>query len=167
MPLAVEIRLPRTHSPVFPAVCCACLAERPGDELRVVGRFSSWWELLFPWLWFVRKPVRLRAPACPDCRAAALWQRRGRFLVLVAMVAIALFVVDPWVRDAELTRQWKKLARLGAVAVLLVPVIGWWTVRPPVFDVTVAKDHVAYEFRHAEYARRFQAMNVPGTEAAR
>ena len=79
----------------------------------------------------------------------------------MVVVAFALFLVDPFVRDADLSRQWMKLARLGAAAVVLIPVIVWWTLRPPVFDVTVAKDHVDYEFRNAEYARRFQVMNPP------
>ena len=161
MPLATEVRLPRAQLPVFPDQCCACQKPRPGDVLVVSRRLWSWWELLFAWLWFARKPFRCEAPACPPCRLAALRERRWQAFAVVVVVSLAVFVVAPWVQAHGVTRGWRKLVTLGTVLVVSAPIVVWMTCRPLVFDITVGKRHVTYEFRDRRYADLFRSVNTP------
>ncbi len=159
MPLAAEVRLPRDHVPVFPDRCCACGRPRPGDVLPVARRRAAPWELLLPWVWFLRRPFRCAAPFCPPCRSDALRQRRIRLLALVAVVVAAAVVLGPWIKSFGWNRQWTRLLQLGSLAAIVLPIGMWWAIRPPVFDITVTRDGIDYEFRDADYARDFAAAN--------
>ena len=76
-------------------------------------------------------------------------------MLLVAAIAL------PWLDTLGLTRDMKRL--VGGIAVMLgsTPVLVWWAMRPPVFDLTVGKATVDYEFASRGYAARFLVRN-PG-----
>ncbi len=159
MPFSTDVRLPRRVDVSFPDLCCGCLRERPGDRYAVKARRFSWWELVFAWLWLTRRPVHCEVPMCTDClsRASRLrWLRR--FVLLLCLAAgVALLI---WVVPSRGTaRGTRRLIGLGMAALCVLPWGIWHMVRPPLFDVTVGKDHVDYEFANARYADAFRRAN--------
>lgn len=159
MPLSTDVRLPRAATPNFPDRCFVCDRERPGDVLRLTVRRAGAWDLVLPWLWFVRRPVRIAVPACPPCREGAVRQRRSRTLVLLTCIAVAAAFVFPLVKSWGLSRGWSRLAVLALCALPAVPWVLWITLRPPPIDLTVRGDTVDYEFADADYATDFRAAN--------
>lgn len=159
MALATDVRLERGATPAFPDVCCRCLRPQPEDVLVVRGRRSSWLALLVPWAGLAGRVERHEIPVCAECRAAAgrqRWRHRG---IVIANLAVAIVVLVPLVERLGLERTWRKPIFVGGALLALAPAVLWIVFHPPVVDLTVAGDHVQFEFANADYARRFAAAN--------
>lgn len=161
MPLSTDVILPLEHEPVWPPVCCRCLADRADYTVQFAGRRFSWWQVLFVWLWWTRKPVRHEVPCCVDCRPRIRQRKVFEFFAYVGLVVLALAIVMPWLQSIGASRQWQKLGVFAAVMILGIPFFIWTTVRPPAFDLTVREDKVEFEFGNERYARMFADSN-PG-----
>lgn len=162
MPLSTDVRLPRPAVPVFPDACCVCCREKPGDVVAYKGRRFRWAELLLPWLWFFGKRVRLDVPVCSGCRPQVLSGRFWRTVVLLVALGVGIWFTFPWVKSFGFGRSATKWLSIGLLFVEMVPVLLWWVLRPPPFDLTVEAEHVDYEFASADYAERFADAN-PGS----
>lgn len=163
MPMSVDVRLPRSVEPQFPPLCCRCLSPNPEERVRCSASRFSWWELLFVWLWWFRKPVRCHVPVCARCRPKLRRRKLLDVVALVAIVAISLLVVYPFAKSMDLSRQWQKLAALGGAFVIGFPYFLWAVLRPPSFDMTVRQEHVEYEFGNPDYAGEFFVANEGAT----
>jgi hypothetical protein len=161
--MSIDVRLPRGTTPVFPDACCACGRERPGDTLVFRGRRIHLAELFMPWLWFFGKREQVAVPVCGGCRPLMSGGRRWRLVVLIVALAVAIPLVDHGVKLLVLGRGTKRLVTLLGEFVALTPLLLWWVFHPPVFDITVGKDHVDYEFASRGYAERFLAANAGAT----
>ncbi len=161
MPLSTDVCLPRDATPVFPDFCCACDAPRPGSSFDVKGRRVHWTELWMPWLWFFGQRVTVTVPVCAGCRPQAVAGRRWRTVVMLVWLCIVAAIALPYLDTLGLTRGMKRFVSGLALLVGAAPVIVWWVVRPPVFDLTVGKATIDYEFASRGYAVRFLARN-PG-----
>ena len=163
MPMSTDVTLPRDATPVFPDFCCVCAAPRPGSWFEARGRRIHFAELLMPWLWFFGVRVTVNVPVCAGCRPGAIAGRRwAQVVMLLWLVAVAALVL-PWLDTLGLARGTKRL--VGGLALLAgsAPVVLWWVLRPPAFDLTVGKQSIDYEFASRDYALRFLAAN-PGAK---
>ena len=160
MPMSTDVRLPRDATPVFPDFCCVCDAPRPGSSFDVKGRRIHWTELWMPWMWFFGKRVTVTVPVCAGCRPQAVAGRRWRTVVLLAWLLLVAAIALPWLDTLGLARGVKRF--VGGIVLLVgaAPVIVWWVVRPPAFDLTVGKNSIDYEFASVDYGRRFRARNA-------
>lgn len=158
MPLSTDVRLPRDHQALFPDACCVCLRERPGDRYAVTGRRWTLAELMFPWLWLARRPVRCEVPVCTPCLrtiSRRRWRQRGLYVLCGAGAIGLLMLFAP--RDGP--RSSRRLLQIAIGFGAFLPAIVWGMVRPPAFDLTVGAGHVDYEFASAAYAELFRAAN--------
>jgi len=57
---------------------------------------------------------------------------------------------------------WGKWAFIGLAVVACIPLFVWEMVFPPALDLTAYSETVDYEFRDAEYAAEFRALNRAG-----
>ncbi len=160
MPMSTDVRLPRDATPVFPDFCCVCDAPRPGSSLDVKGRRIHWTELWMPWMWFFGKRVTVTVPVCAGCRPQAVAGRRWRTVVLLAWLLLVAAIALPWLDTLGLARGVKRFVGGLVLLVGAAPVIVWWVVRPPAFDLTVGKNSIDYEFASVDYGRRFRARNA-------
>ncbi len=156
---AIEVRLRDDAVPVFPAACCVCLAERPGDRHIVKARRASYWEVLMPWLWFTGKRVRHEVAMCPACRRREIWRRRWQWLGFGVAIAATLVVWQQCFEPSRLPRAVRRLVQLGLFLAFALPVGFWFVFWPLAFDLTVGDGYVAFEFANAEYAARFRRAN--------
>ncbi|MFT4514526.1 MAG: hypothetical protein ACI91B_003237 [Planctomycetota bacterium] len=161
MPMSTDISLPKEQEPVFPPLCCRCLASDPEHKVRVSASRFSWAQLFFVWIWLFRKSVKHEVPLCDACRGPVRWRKSLEILVLVAVAVLALTFVVPWIKSMGLSRQWQKIATYGGAFVFAIPYILWCVFRPPAFHMTVGDEHVEYEFADEDYAMQFAACN-PG-----
>ncbi|MGB3970008.1 MAG: hypothetical protein WBO45_24955 [Planctomycetota bacterium] len=157
--MSTDVRLPKNVTPVFPDACCACGAPRPGDRVSVANRRFRWYELIWPWSWFLNKRVRVEVPVCAGCRPALLAGRRWRSWILAGVIVAVVSLAYPWAKSIGAGRTVAKVVVLAVCVVCLAPLMLWWALHPPPFDTTVGADHVDYEFASAEYARQFAACN--------
>jgi hypothetical protein len=159
VPLATDVRLPRDHVPVFPAVCCGCLAAGPRELLRIGARRLSWWEWVFPWLWLTQRRAHAEVPACGPCLQR--WRRRWWVVRAAAALLLAVGLACAlWLRPGDgLSRGWRRLVGGCFVALFALPVFLWALFRPPIAALTVEPDHVDYEYASAAHAERFRQLN--------
>ncbi|MBL8753429.1 MAG: hypothetical protein JNK15_09025 [Planctomycetes bacterium] len=164
MPFSTDVRLPRDVEPVFPDACCACGAAAPGNTVAIKGRRVRWSELFWPWLWFFGKRIVVAVPVCAACQPRLRSSRRWQTVILLASVAVAIPILFPLAKSFGFG--WRTTKAIGAVLTLVavLPVVLWQMLHPPVFDITVGKDHVDYEFASSDYALRFRAANPAASE---
>ena len=104
--------------------------------------------------------MTVTVPVCAGCRPQAVAGRRWRAVVMLAWLAVVAAFVLPWVKAFGFSRGVTRF--LGGIALLVgaAPVLVWWVVRPPAFDLTVGKNSIDYEFASVDYGRRFRARNA-------
>jgi fatty acid desaturase len=165
MPLALDVTLPRDVAPVFPDACCACGRDQPGDSVTIKGRRINWAELFLPWLWFFGKRVRVTVPVCAACRPRLLASRRWNNLILVVNLVAACAVAMPLAKSFGFARGTTRMLSLAFVFVGALPWLLWTLFHPVLFDITVHKETIDYEFAHRGYAIEFFAANDRATSA--
>jgi hypothetical protein len=159
VPLSIDVTLPKDAAPEFPSVCVGCCAQT-SRFMRFRGSRFAWAELLFVWSWLFRKREKRDVPVCSSCRPVV---RRRRWLeagLLVAATWPAVSLLYPWLKEHDLGRQWNKLILLAVVFAAMFPYYVWSVLRPPLFDMTVRKDMVEYEFATRRYAEQFLLANA-------
>lgn len=159
MAFSIDVKLPRDVVPVFPDACCGCGRAQPGDSVTVKGRRIRWAELFLPWLWFVSKRVHVTVPTCAGCRPRVLASRRWNTLIMIVNLAIAVPFALPLAKSCGFGRGTTKILGLAFAFVGLAPYVVWSILRPPVFDITVFKDRIDYEFGYRPYAVDFYNAN--------
>ncbi len=163
MAFSIDVKLPRDVVPVFPDACCGCGRAQPGDSVTVKGRRIRWAELFLPWLWFVGKRVRVTVPTCAACRPRVLASRHWNTALLLVNLVIAVPFAMPLAKSCGFARGTTKVLGLAFVFVGLLPYVLWSIFRPPLFDITVWKDHIDYEFGYRPYAVDFLHANEEAT----
>lgn len=156
MGLSADVRLPRSQAPKFPDRCVVCGGDSPDTSITVSSRSVGWWTWFF---WLPGWRFAVQAPACGKCRARFLHQWWSRWLLNVAIVFSAVFLIAPWF--SEWPRPVRKWVALGVVLLAVSPWFLWQLFFPPPLDLTVYTDTVDYEFKDEEYAAEFAALNAP------
>jgi len=85
------------------------------------------------------------------------WQRKLQLLLYIVYGTVAAVVamnVDDW-----LGRDLSRLQTLIAVVVGVIPILVLQVSFPPAFAVRASGDKIVYEFKSAEYAKEFEALN--------
>jgi hypothetical protein len=100
----------------------------------------------------------VHVPACSRCSWRIRSQRVGGFLLTLAVAAAFMFFVWPYLNDF-VARSIRKWVALALIIVCLLPWFLWDTIFPPSIDITAYRDNVDYEFRDADYAYEFAALN--------
>ena len=155
MALSTDIKLPRSHEPVFPPICVVCECPEPESSLKLVSGTMGGLSCLIG-LW--HRPLTVRAPACRRC-AWKLHAGRTTSVALTILIAI-LAVVVLWSPIAQaLPPGTRRLARLGIILVCLAPVIAYEVFCPRAFEVTPYSESVDYEFSSQSQALAFAAAN--------
>jgi len=160
MVMSFDVKLPRDVQPVFPQHCCRCMAPSPDARMRFSASRFSWWQVLFVWLWWLRKPVRHEVPVCSDCRPRMRRRKVLEVLAIIAIAVVAILLVMPRMKDAGVGRQWQKLGAIAAFFVIGLPFFVMQAVWPPAFDMTVGEDEVEYEFGNHDFAAAFLVENA-------
>jgi len=154
MPLSTDVKLPKSHPPVFPDRCVVCGANHPDATYRAGTNAIGWWTLAF---WSFGQRFTVEVPACEPCCGRMRRQRWVQLAVnaavAVAGVAVAMSLLQ-WYRGP-----FKRWLVLGIALVCLLPVILWETFFPRPFDMTAFSDTMDYEFRDSAYAEEFAALN--------
>ena len=96
-------------------------------------------------------------PVQRACKRKLRWQRKLGF-ALYGVYGIVGAVIAMNVGD-WLGRDLSRLQTILAVAVGLSPVIALQIFKPPAFAVRASGNNVVYEFKSAEYASEFEALN--------
>lgn len=164
----VEVRLPLAAAAMFPDACCNCLRTFPGERLSVHARELWLLELRMPSRWFSGGDERWHAPICAACRPAAARQRTVQTVLLLAVFAGLVVVLQPWISELD-TESGNKIGLGAAVGVMfLAAAKACLHLRPPAFDVRLRRDEVVYRFRNVDYGRLFlHANGAAGDEAGR
>ena len=155
MPLSTDVKLPRTHRPVFPARCVWSGEDNP-DETEQFKVDSLSWSSTHA----AGKEGAMSVIDVPVKRACKRRLQRQRKLgfVLYGVYGIVGAVVAMNAGD-WLGRDLSRLQTILAVAVGLSPVIAFQIFMPPAFAVRASGINIVYEFKSAEYASEFQALN--------
>ena len=155
MPLSTDVKLPRTHRPIFPARCVCCGEDNP-DEMEPFKVDSLSWSSTHAAGQEGAVSV-IDVPVKREFKRKLRRQRKLGFIMYgvygIAGAAIAMNVGD-W-----LGRDLSRLQTILAVAVGLSPVIALQIFMPPAFAVRATGNNIVYEFRSAEYAREFETLN--------
>lgn len=160
MGLSTDVRLPKSQAPKFPDRCVVCGQEKPDGTVRVSTRAIGWWTWAF---WLPGRKFSVDVPACSCCGGRLRRQHLFRWLTMIALIAVAVPVVMPFLNDLKgPIRKWVGLA---AVLVVVSPYFIWQTFFPPPIDLTAHSDSVDYEFRDRAYAEEFAALNNSETDA--
>ncbi len=154
MPLSTDVNLPKSHVRVFPDRCVACGVAEPRNMIRVGTNAIGWWTLAF---WTFGSRFSVDVPACDSCRGQMLLQRWVRRLLTWAFaivgVAIAVYILTAY------GGPFKRWLALGIALACCSPYFVWEVFFPPPVDLTAYSKTVDYEFRNAEYAAEFAALN--------
>jgi len=162
MAMSFDVTLPADRVACFPNECPGCGREDPDRHLTVARRAFSWLSVFSPLLWWIPPKAKVRIPMCGPCVREAKWYRWTSLAMVGATIAVAVFLVVPWMQAMEWTRGQRRLALLGVVCCCLFPQMLWEAIRPPIFDLTLSKKKqtVDYEFRRRAYAQAFAERNV-------
>ena len=106
----------------------------------------------------VRQVVQRPAPACAHCAWRLHLQRLASLLTTVGLIFIAIWWIWPMVADGvpHAARKW---AMMGLAVLCCLPQCVYEVLRPHSFGITAYRDSVDYEFRDADRAREFAALN--------
>lgn len=154
MPMSTDVNLPKSQIPVFPDRCVACGQTQPGDSIRVCTHAIGWWTGA---LWAFGSRFCVDVPACYSCRIEMRRQKWSRRIITWGFAAIGVAVAVYLL--AEYHGPFKRWLTLGIALLCLLPLIVWETLFPPPLDLTAYSNTVDYEFRDAEYATEFAALN--------
>ena len=97
----------------------------------------------------------------PPARGA-LW---FRWLLTIALIGAATFLIGPVLDQVPIQRHLRTWALAGAVLLALMPYFIWESIFPPPLDLTAYTDVVEYEFRDREYADEFATLNVVAADS--
>lgn len=162
MPTSTDIKLPKSQPPAFPERCVACGLPAPGTTYRARVGAGEFWTAAF---WGFGRAFAVDVPACESCIGRMRRQRYLRAAAFVAATAVGI-VAGIYVGDAlfrEFRKPWRRwLVKLTAVAVWFaccLPVFLFEVFSPRPLSLSESADAIEYEFRDAEYAREFAALN--------
>ena len=155
MALSTDVRLHRDRGPVFPDRCVACGRGQPDASFRIRRRPTRWLSVLTALPGGRRTEVH--APACAPCVARMTSRRVVSLVVTILLVTLGVFLALGALGSYD--GPFKKPLGIGGALLALVPWILVEVLWPPVFDITVFRDTVDYEFADADYADEFEAMN--------
>ena len=155
MPLAADVRLPKSHSPQFPPRCPGC-----GDAASVTASVKLTTNAI-GWLSVLsRLPGARFTATVPMCDACATRHRRQRRIrMLVELASIAAAGAGAFVIVERYHGPFKKWIFAAVTIALLLPLIGWQIFNPTAVDITAYADSVDYEFADADYAAEFAELN--------
>jgi hypothetical protein len=156
MPASTDVNLPKGCVPQFPDRCVVCGADSPGSTVRLVTGSIGWWTWL---LWMFSSAVVVKAPACRPCGRSLHLHRWASIAVVAVVATLALVWVWPLV-EGSVPRAVRKWAMMGVALGCVLPYIVFQAFFPPPFDVTAYSESIDYEFRDAELAREFAALNA-------
>ncbi|MCE9561291.1 MAG: hypothetical protein K8U57_04485 [Planctomycetes bacterium] len=159
MPVSTDVKLPKSHPPIFPDRCVACRAKSPGSIYRAGTNAIGWWTWVF--MAFGRRHT-VEVPACKPCRGQMGRQRWLQLSVNVVVIAVGVVLAGSLLEWYQ--GPFKRWLTLGVVLVCLLPVFLWEIFFPRPFDMTAFSDEVDYEFRDADYAAEFATLNQPPAE---
>lgn len=145
-----EVRVKATIEPRFPQRCVRCGAEFPDDVFTIITNVVDFQGTL-PWY---SGRLSARLPACRGCRWLMRLQRWFRGAVLLGVIALCT-----WLRFELFGEEVSKLWTAAILVPLAVPYYVWIFVYPPTVEVTAGDDLVIYDFKDAEFARDFEALN--------
>lgn len=154
MPLSTDIRLPKSHAPVFPDRCVVCGVHAPGGTLRIGTNAIGWWTLA---LWSFGPRFSVEVPACERCRNR-LWRGRVIRVTVITVLALAGAGVALYLLQGH-QGPWKKWIAMGIALVCVAPAVVWQIFFPPPVDLTAYSKTVDYEFRDPQYALEFAVLN--------
>ncbi len=155
MPLATEVKLPRTRQPFFPDRCVFSGEDMPDeiDEFRIDS--LSWSSTKAASqegsLSIIEVPVKLAYKSKLQRQRKLGFALYGVYGIVGAVIAMN---VGDW-----LGRDLSRLQTILAVILGLSPVIAFQVFLPPAFAVRASGSNIVYEFRSAEYASEFKALN--------
>jgi hypothetical protein len=152
---STDINLPRSHVATFPDRCVVCGGAGPGSHVRLITGSIGWWTWLF---WWWGKPFIVKAPACTGCAWKLHGLRMLSLVVTVAIIAAALWLVWPNIKDG-IPRGLQRWAMLALALLCLLPQIIFEVFYARPFDITAFSDSVDYEFTSIDYAIEFATYN--------
>ncbi len=153
MPSSTDIRLPRSHVPVFPDRCVFCGQDQPDATATLFADvFDASTLLLHP------GPMHIvQVPACSWCAPRLHRQQLFSWLLIVTtMIAVGIVLWPLFKMVHHIIFMYLVAA---ASVVCLLPWAVWQVFFPPRFDVLAYSDSVVYQFLDAEYAAEFAALN--------
>ena len=153
MPMSTDISLPKSVEPIFPDRCVACGCDDPDDFYRVGTNAIGWWTLAF---WSFGPRFSAKVPACEQCCRKMVRQRWVRLAICLLFVLIGVGVA---ITVLGSLRGFKRWLGMGVALLCMLPWIAFETIFPPVIDLTATATTVNYEFRDADYAEEFLALN--------
>ena len=156
MPLSTDVNLPRTYSARFPSRCVRCGDDPADGTERLWTHTLGWWTWV---LWAYGHGFVIHVPACAGCGWRIRFHRVGGTFLTMAVAAACVYFVWPYLDDF-IARAMRKWVAMGLIIICLVPYFLWETFFPPAVDITAYSESVDYEFRHADYAREFAALNA-------
>ena len=156
MPLATQVKLPRTLRPTFPDRCVVSGLSSPGesvqfkvDSLSVSSTYAASQDGAVS---VIDVPVRAAY------KSKLRRQRKIRFALYAVYGIVGATIamnVGGW-----LERDLSRLQIMLAIVVGLSPVFVLQLMYPPAFAVAATGNSIEYDFRSAEYAREFEALNT-------
>jgi hypothetical protein len=156
MAQSTDVNLPRDHKVRFPDRCVVCGRNEPGSHVRLITGTLGWWTWL---LWWIGKPIIVRAPACRVCGWKLHLRRLLSLMLTVCVVSAAFWFAWPYFKDL-VPHGLRKWAMMGLAIVCLLPqLLVEVLFVPPSFDVTAHADNVDYEFKSQGYALEFAILN--------
>ncbi len=148
-----DVHLSRNQVPVYPTRCVVCSKDSPEAHLAISAWEGYWWTFS------AKTRAFASPPACSACRDHFRRSRLARFLIALAIMAVALIVIRVLIPDGW-TRRERRLASFGIGAVAVVAWILVYFIRPLAFALSQpAKNSVVYEFKNAEFAHEFARLN--------
>ena len=155
MPLATEVKLPRTQRPLFPDRCVISGESNSDDTVQFKVHSLTW-----PSTFAAGQDRAISVIDVPVKRAykgKLRRQRKMRFALYsvygIVGATIAMNAGD-W-----LGRDLSRLQTVLAVIIGLIPVGVLQLFLPPAFAVSATGSNIVYEFKSAEYARDFDVLN--------
>ena len=155
MPLSTDVKLPRTQLPIFPDKCVVSGESNPGETSQFKVDSLSWSS--------THAASKDGAVSVIDVPVMNVYQRKLRwqkklqlllYIVYGTVAAVVAMNVDDW-----LGRDLSRLQTLIAVVVGVIPILVLQVSFPPAFAVRASGDKIVYEFKSAEYAKEFEALN--------
>ena len=155
MALAMQVKVPRTQHPIFPDRCVVSGDSSPDQTVQFKVDSLSWSSM-----YAASQDGAISVVDVPVTRAFQGKLRRQRkkrfalyFVYGIVGAAIAMNASD-W-----LGRDLTHFQTILAVIVALSPVGALQLFLPPAFAVSASGSNIVYEFKSAEYARDFEALN--------
>lgn len=149
---AVEVEA--DSPPVFPDRCVVCAKHQPGDGAQMTALFNGMKPLedeLF-------KLHRATIPVCGGCKSTLHRSRwLGKLVFAAAIVVSVVLILGMLELPGAWLEGWVGYAVLAAAG--LGPFIVAMLVYTPYFDFSPWDRRVIYEFRDADYAKRFAELS--------